>query len=150
LLGAPGAHEVAIVAALDGREDRLSGALVTATSAGGAPVPHRHPDGAVFLAKTAQRLLAVRTMIARTVEAAPGREIVGRVIPDPNAFGRVQAVRDGRIEPPESGFPHLGQSVTQGEVLAILIPTLSSFEETSLRQTLAQVERDMAALVPRA
>jgi membrane fusion protein, heavy metal efflux system len=150
LLGAPGAHELAIVATLDHREDRLTGSLVATAAGGGAAAPHRHPDGAVFLAKPAQHLLAVQTIIATTAEASPGREIVGRVIADPNGFGRVQAVRDGRIAAPEAGFPHLGQSVTQGEVLAVLIPTLSSFEEASLRQTLSQVERDMAALVPRA
>jgi biotin carboxyl carrier protein len=150
LLGAPGAHELAIVAATEGREDRLTGSLVTGATAGGAPAPHRHPDGAVFLAKPSQHLLEIRTAVARTGEAAPSREVAGRVIADPNAFGRVQALRDGRIEAPASGFPHLGQSVTQGEVLAVLIPTLSSFEEASLRERLAQVERDMAALVPRA
>ncbi len=150
LFGAPGAHELTIVAALDGREDRLAGALVTVATAGGAAVPHRHPDGAVFLAKPAQNLLEVQTVVAKKTEAAARREIVGRVIADPNGFGRVQSVREGRIEAPESGFPHLGQSVTQGEVLAVLIPTLSSFEEASLREKLAQVERDMAALVPRA
>jgi biotin carboxyl carrier protein len=149
LVGAPGAHELTITATLDGREDRLTGSLVVAAS-GGAAVPHRHPDGAVFLAKAAQHLLGVRTAIAATVEAAPSREIVGRVIADPNGFARVQAVRDGRIEPPDEGFPHLGQSVTRGEVLAVLVPTLTSFEEVSLREKLAQVERDMALLVPRA
>jgi len=138
------------VAAAEGREDRLAGSLVTVATAGGAAAPHRHPDGAVFLAKPAQHLLEVRTAVARTGEAAASREIVGRVIADPNGFGRVQALRDGRIAAPDSGFPHLGQSVTQGEVLAVLIPTLSSFEEASLRERLAQVERDMAALVPRA
>jgi membrane fusion protein, heavy metal efflux system len=150
LLGAPGAHQVTIVAALDGREDRLAGSLATSATSGGPPVPHRHPDGAVFLAKPAQHLLDIHTAIARNAEAAPSRELVGRVVPDPNAFGRVQAVRDGRIEAPGEGFPHLGQSVTQGEVVAVLTPTLTSFEEASLREKLAQVEREMAALVPRA
>jgi membrane fusion protein, heavy metal efflux system len=150
LLGAPAPHEIAIIASLDGREDRVSGSLATAATAGGAPVPHRHPDGAVFLAKAAQHLLDIRTTITKTVEASPSRELIGRVVPDPNAFGRVQAVRDGRIEAPGEGIPHLGQSVTQGEVLAVLVPTLTSFEEASLREKLAQIERDMAALVPRA
>jgi biotin carboxyl carrier protein len=150
LLGPAGAHDVAIVATLDGREERVAGALTTAAAAGGAPAPHRHPDGAVFLAKPAQHLLDIRTAVTATAEAAPSRELIGRVVPDPNAFGRVQAVRDGRIEAPGEGFPHLGQSVTQGEVLAVLIPTLSSFEEASLREKLAQIERDMQALVPRA
>jgi len=150
LLGAPGAHQITIVAALDGREERVAGSLVTAAAAGGVPVPHRHPDGAVFLAKPAQHLLDIRTATTRTAEAAPSRELTGRVVPDPNAFGRVQAVRDGRIEAPGEGFPHLGQSVVEGEVLAVLVPTLSSFEEASLREKLVQIERDMAALVPRA
>ncbi len=150
LLGAPGSHDIAIVAALDGREERVDGALVTAAGAGGVPVPHRHPDGAVFLAKPAQHLLDIRTAEPKTTEVAASRELVGRVVPDPNTFGRVQAVRDGRIEAPGEGFPHLGQSVTQGEVLAVLVPTLSSFEEASLREKLAQIERDMQALVPRA
>jgi membrane fusion protein, heavy metal efflux system len=150
MLGAPGSHDITIIASLDGREDRVAGSLVTAASAGGAAVPHRHPDGAVFLAKTAQHLLDIRTAITKSVETSPSRELVGRVVPDPNAFGRVQALRDGRIEAPGEGFPHLGQSVTQGEVLAVLVPTLTSFEEASLREKLAQIERDMAALVPRA
>ena len=150
LLGQAGPHDIAIVATLDGREDRLVGSLVTTAAAGGAAVPHRHPDGAVYLAKPAQHLLDIRTIVTTTAEAAPSRELVGRVVPDPNAFGRVQAVRDGRIEAPGEGFPHLGQSVTQGEVLAVLVPTLTSFEEASLREKLAQIERDMAALVPRA
>lgn len=38
----------------------------------------------------------------------------------------------------------------QGQILAYLIPTLSSAEEATLKQTLAQIERDMALLVPRA
>ncbi len=148
-LGAAGPHEITIAAAVDGREERVAGALVTA--AGGAvPVPHRHADGAVFLAKPAQHLLDIRTASPKAAELVPSRELTGRVVPDPNAFGRVQAVRDGRIEAPGEGFPHLGQSVTEGEVLAILVPTLSSFEEASLREKLAQIERDMAALVPRA
>ena len=150
LLGAPRARDVAIVAAIDGREERVAGTLVTSPAGGGVPVPHRHPDGAVFLAKPAQHVLDVRTALTKTTEAAASRELVGRVVPDPSTFGRVQAVRDGRIEAPGEGFPHLGQSVTQGEVLAVLAPTLTSFEEASLREKLAQIERDMAALVPRA
>jgi membrane fusion protein, heavy metal efflux system len=116
----------------------------------GDAVPHRHPDGSVFLPKATQHILDIRTIRALESEAARTEEIPGRVIPDPNKSGRVQAARDGRIEAGANGLPHLGQSVKQDEVLAYLIPILSSFEESSLRQTLAQVERDMALLVPRA
>lgn len=113
-------------------------------------IPHRHGNGSVFLPKPTQHLVGIRTVIAVESEAAPGIEIAGRVIADPNRSGRAQAVRDGSIEAGLKGFPHLGQTVTQGEVLAYLVPTLSSAEEATLKQTLAQIERDMALLVPRA
>ena len=118
-------------------------------TAGGA-VPHRHANGSVFLPKPTQHLVGIRTTIAVESEASPSTEIAGRVIADPNRSGRAQAVRDGSIEAGPKGFPHLGQQVAQGEVLAYLVPTLSSAEEASLKQTLAQIERDMALLVPRA
>jgi hypothetical protein len=116
----------------------------------GDAVPHRHPDGSVFLPKATQHILGIRTERALESEAARTQEIAGRVVADPNKSGRVQAVRDGRIEAAQHGLPHLGQAVQQGEVLAYLIPILSSFEEASLRQSLIQVERDLALLVPRA
>jgi cobalt-zinc-cadmium efflux system membrane fusion protein len=116
----------------------------------GDAVPHRHPDGSVFLPKATQHILGIRTERALESETARVHEIPGRVIADPNKSGRVQAARDGRIEPAPQGLPYLGQSVKRDEALAYLIPILSSFEESSLRQTLAQIERDMALLVPRA
>jgi len=125
--------------------DQQKGAATNTTAA-----PHRHPDGAVFLPKPTQRLLAIRTIMANETESAASLELAGRVIADPNASGRAQATRDGIVLPPEKGFPHVGQKVVQGEVLATLTATLSTFEEASLRQTLSQIERDMAALVPRA
>jgi len=121
----------------------------SAPPAGGA-APHRHGNGSVFLSKPTQHLVGIRTVIAVESEAAPSIEIAGRVVVDPNRSGRAQAVRDGRIEAGPQGFPHLGQPVTQGQILAYLIPTLSSAEEATFKQTLAQIERDMALLVPRA
>ena len=42
----------------------------------------------------------------------------GRVIMDPNASGRVQAVHGGRVEPGPKGLPVAGQAVRRGDVLA--------------------------------
>jgi multidrug efflux pump subunit AcrA (membrane-fusion protein) len=156
---------IAVVAFGTGRL-RLGGALLVvimaivlmATTARGqegqaisAPetAPHRHPDGSVFLPKPTQRVLGIRTVRAAREEVAPSVEIAGRVIADPNGMGRVQAIRDGRIEPGPNGFPHLGQAVAKDQVLGYLIPTLTASEESTLRQTLAQIERDIALLVPR-
>jgi len=78
----------------------------------------RLPDGSVNVPKTAQRRMAIRTVLAPLSEAAATVELSGRVIMDPNASGRVQAAHGGRIEPGPKGLPIAGQSVKRGEVLA--------------------------------
>jgi len=78
----------------------------------------RLPDGSVNVPKMAQRRMAIRTVLAPLSEAAATVELSGRVVMDPNASGRVQAVYGGRIEPGPRGLPVAGQSVRRGEVLA--------------------------------
>jgi cobalt-zinc-cadmium efflux system membrane fusion protein len=78
----------------------------------------RLPDGSVNVPKLAQRRMAIRTVLAPESEAVVTVDMPGRVIVDPNASGRVQAVRGGRIEPGPRGLPVAGQSVRRGEVLA--------------------------------
>ena len=78
----------------------------------------RLPDGSVNVPKAAQRRMAIRTLLAPASEAAATVEMPGRVIMDPNASGRVQAVHGRRIEPGPRGLPVAGQSVKRGDVLA--------------------------------
>jgi hypothetical protein len=78
----------------------------------------RLPDGSVNVPKLAQRRMAIRTLLAPASEAAATVELPGRVIVDPNASGRVQAVHGGRIEPGPKGLPVAGQAVRRGDVLA--------------------------------
>ncbi len=78
----------------------------------------RLPDGSVNVPKMAQRRMAIRTVLAPVSDAAATVELSGRVVMDPNASGRVQAVYGGRIEPGPRGLPVAGQSVRRGEVLA--------------------------------
>jgi hypothetical protein len=78
----------------------------------------RLPDGSVNVPKTAQRRMAIRTVLAPRSAAAATVEMPGRVVMDPNASGRVQAVHGGRIEPGPRGLPVPGQTVKRGEVLA--------------------------------
>src|SRR5690348_6807038 len=105
------------------------------------------PAPPLQISKATQRLIGVRTMRAHAQTLQDTREMSGRVIADPNGVGRVQSERDGRIEPPESGFLQLGQHVEKGALLGYLVPTLTTSEEASLQQTLAQIERDSALLV---
>jgi len=78
----------------------------------------RLPDGSVNVPKLAQRRMAIRTVLAPESEAAVTVEMPGRVVMDPNASGRVQAVYGGRAEPGPKGLPVAGQAVKRGEVLA--------------------------------
>ena len=78
----------------------------------------RLPDGSVTIPKTAQRRMAIRTVLARTSEAAATLQLPARVVMDPNRSGRVQAAYGGRIEPGPRGLPVAGQAVRRGEVLA--------------------------------
>lgn len=105
-LAAPGAHGP------NGEHLDAPGAAVNASGLA------RLPDGSVNVPKTAQRRMAIRTVLAPESEAAATVEMPGRVVMDPNASGRVQAVHGGRIEAGPKGLPVAGQSVRRGEVLA--------------------------------
>ena len=78
----------------------------------------RLPDGSVNVPKLAQRRMAIRTLLAPESETAATVEMPGRVLMDPNASGRVQAVHGGRVEPGPRGLPVAGQAVKRGDVLA--------------------------------
>jgi cobalt-zinc-cadmium efflux system membrane fusion protein len=103
---APGAHGP------NGEHLDAPGAAVNASGLA------RLPDGSVNVPKLAQRRMAVRTVLAPESEAAATVELPGRVVMDPNASGRVQAVHGGRIEPGPTGLPVVGQSLKRGDVLA--------------------------------
>ena len=105
-LAAPGAHGP------NGEHLDAPGAAVNASGLA------RLADGSVNVPKVAQRRMAIRTVLAPESEAAATVEMPGRVVMDPNASGRVQAVHGGRIEPGPKGLPVAGQAVKRGDVLA--------------------------------
>ncbi|MFZ5543530.1 MAG: efflux RND transporter periplasmic adaptor subunit, partial [Pseudomonadota bacterium] len=90
---APGAHGP------NGEHLDAPGAAVNASGLA------RLPDGSVNVPKLAQRRMAIRTVLAPESDAAATVEMPGRVVMDPNASGRVQAVYGGRIEPGPRGLP---------------------------------------------
>lgn len=115
--------------------------------------PKRLPDGSVFLPKVTQRQLAVRTIVAESKEHPQAFELVGRVVMDPNAGGKVQPMVAGRVEPGPKGLPSLGQTVRKGEVLAYVRPSTGALERANqvaqaaeLRSTRALAEKRLARL----
>jgi hypothetical protein len=127
----------------------LAGADAGHDHGGAAPTPgsggpQRQPSGAVFLPKPAQRQIGVRTIVAELKMLPRSLELSGKVVMDPNAGGKVQALLSGRLEPGPNGLPGLGQPV---------VPSAGAFERSSqvaqlaeLRANRGQAERRVARL----
>ena len=106
-------------------------------------VPRRQPDGAVAMPKDAQRLLAVRTQLGVEAKASRTVQIIGQVLPDPNAAGRVQSSQPGRIEPGETGIAHVGQRVKAGDVLAVIAPAIAAVERGTVGTQIADADQQV-------
>ena len=105
----------------------------------GIDMARRLPDGSIFMPKPAQWLLGVRTAITEIAKAARTIEMVGTVIPDPSASGRVQASLAGRIEVANGRLPHVGQHVSQGDVMALLSPSVPAFDRGTTDAQVAEI-----------
>lgn len=106
--------------------------------------PRRLPDGRVFIPKATQRLLAMRTLLAREESNHRSVTLNGRVIADPSASGVVQASQAGKIDMAPEGFPVLGQQVRAGQVLAYLAPLTTSLERGNQQALLADMDSQLA------
>ncbi|HEU4459941.1 MAG TPA: HlyD family efflux transporter periplasmic adaptor subunit [Methylibium sp.] len=101
--------------------------------------PQRQPDGSVFLPKPAQRQLDVRTVLTEAAELPRTVELGAKVLMDPNAGGKVQALNAGRIESGPRGLPNPGQAVRKGEVLAYVVPSAAPIERSNQSAQLAEL-----------
>ena len=107
--------------------------------------PKRQPDGSVFLPKPAQRQIGVRTLLVEPGELPRTHELAGKVVMDPNAGGKVQAIVAGRVTPGPRGLPLPGQQVKKGEVLAYVTPEVGGNSRSLAESRL----RELADTVPR-
>ncbi|MBP6901157.1 MAG: efflux RND transporter periplasmic adaptor subunit [Burkholderiaceae bacterium] len=124
---APGAHGP------NGEHLDAPGAAVSASGLA------RLPDGSVNVPKLAQRRMAIRTVLAPEGEAAATVQLPGRVVVDPNASGRVQAVHGGRIEAGPQGLPFAGKAVRRGEVLAYVRHHAEPYAQGAQQAQLAEL-----------
>jgi len=116
--------------------------LAPVTTLAQAPldVPRRQPDGSVFVPKPTQHLLGLRATAVAPGEAPVVLQLIGQVVADPNASGRVQAAEAGRIEPPEGGFPVLGQRVERGQLLGFVVPVIAAQDRAGVRASIADLD----------
>jgi cobalt-zinc-cadmium efflux system membrane fusion protein len=107
--------------------------------------PAAAPGTVLVMAKPTQFLLGIRTQKVEAAEAAETSRVVGRVVPDPAGFAKVQPSQPARIvSDPEFPLPIPGQHVKRGQVIAVLEPTLSSLERSDKRASLYRVESEIA------
>lgn len=106
--------------------------------------PQRLPDGSVYLPKPSQRLLKIRSTVTVETNRARSNTLLGRIIADPTHKAVVQAVRDGRIEFPQSGPPVLGKQIKQGEIIAKLMPILSPETLAGLAEQIGSLDQEIA------
>ena len=141
---------VTAVALAHGDEDHSQdkAAKPTPTAAGATPgasgMLQRLADGSLFVPKPVQRQLEIRTRAAHIGDLAATVELNGKVIPDPNSSGRVQASFAGSVMPGPKGMPVPGRRVAKGEVLAYLRPVSGTIERGNQRSQLAELEAQLA------
>jgi cobalt-zinc-cadmium efflux system membrane fusion protein len=107
---------------------------------------YRLPDGAVVIPKPTQRILSIRTTVIEPTTHRRSVELPGRIIPDPNASGYVQAAVSGRLSPPPNGFPRLGTRVEAGDVLAYATPPFTAAESSNQRQRQGELDQQIEIL----
>jgi RND family efflux transporter MFP subunit len=129
----------------------MSGDMARAQDNGAAAIgiavrdlAHRLPDGTVVMPKSTQRILAVRTAITEAAAHRRAVELPGRIIPDPNTSGYVQAAVGGRLSPPPGGFPRLGTPVKKGDVLAYLEAPLQAIDVSDMRQRQGELDQQIS------
>jgi cobalt-zinc-cadmium efflux system membrane fusion protein len=101
----------------------------------------RMPDGKVFVPKATQRILDVRTAVAKSQTQPRAVVLVGRVITNPNRSGLVQSINGGRVIAPEQGLPRLGQAVAKGDVLARIEPAMPIADRTTISERTGELEQ---------
>lgn len=106
-------------------------------------VAQRFPDGALFVPKPTQHILGVRTVFTETRSHPRTVELPGRVVPDPNSSGLVQASVGGRLYPPPGGFKPLGSRVKAGDILAFVRPPLPLADLTQQQQQARELDQQI-------
>jgi RND family efflux transporter MFP subunit len=104
----------------------------------------RNADGSVFVPKPIQRIYALRTVQAAAASHPRTVELPGRIMPDPNASGYVQASVGGRLSAPAGGFPRLGTPVKPGDVLAHVTPPIQMIDVSDMRQRQGELDQQIA------
>ncbi|MBC2775170.1 HlyD family efflux transporter periplasmic adaptor subunit [Rhizobium sp. AQ_MP] len=142
----PAGSIAAITAALvlaGAPQSEAAGPAAPTAQAAERDVAQRFADGSIFVPKTTQRILAIRTIFTEQATHAGTVELPARIIPDPTTSGYVQASVSGRLLPPPGGFPQLGARVSAGDVLALVQPSVGAADLTSQQQQARELDQEI-------
>jgi hypothetical protein len=146
----PAAMALILVLGLTAADQGQAASPAPAPTGAAATAPRdlaqRFPDGTVFVPKPTQRILAIRTLFTEENTHPRNVEMPGRVIPDPNRAGSVQASVAGRLIPPPGGFPRLGARVSAGDLLALVQPAINSADATTQQQQARELDQQITLL----
>ncbi|MBK1891915.1 HlyD family efflux transporter periplasmic adaptor subunit [Undibacterium sp. 14-3-2] len=106
--------------------------------------PQRLADASLFVPKSVQRRLGIRTVQTQVSNLTAGIELNGKLIADPETSGRIQAPFSGSVQPGPKGMPVDGRKVVKGEVLAYLQPVASAIEQGNQKAQLAELDAQLA------
>lgn len=106
--------------------------------------PQRLADGSLFVPKSVQRQLGLRTQLAEVRDVPASIQLAGKVVANANAGGLVQAGQAGRVEAAGASLPVLGQVVRKGEVLARLKPVINLLERGASHSQIAELDVQLA------
>ena len=101
----------------DNKKSAVPNATIAGQAGGGelaAAAPQRLADGSLFVPKPVQRQLGIRTSLVRHGELSATVELNGKVIPSPDAGGRVQATQSGQRPAGPQGYAGAGPQGGQG------------------------------------
>jgi hypothetical protein len=142
----PGSSTAAVAAVLllaGAPQSEAAGPAAPTAQAAERDVAQRFADGSIFVPKTTQRILAIRTIFTEQAAHAGTVELPARIIPDPTTSGYVQASVSGRLLPPPGGFSQLGARVSAGDVLALVQPSVGAADLTSQQQQARELDQEI-------
>jgi RND family efflux transporter MFP subunit len=140
------AMSVGVVPSVDAHEghDHAEEAAAPAAVGGSGDRPMRLADGSLFVPKTTQRILAVRTLVATEGATPLSMRLAGEIVGDPRASAALQTVQGGRVTSAGREWPTLGAKVRRGQVLLRLTPTGSGGERATTAAESARVTQELA------
>lgn len=115
-----------------------------AAPSGAGEAATRTAVGKLFVPKSVQRIIGVRTVLTVAGDAQPVTSLTGRVVADPTRGGLIQSATGGRVGAPASGLPIIGQVVRKGQVLGFIEPPLQAIDRADIARELSDLDQQIA------